>query len=308
MSGRDAVLVYNPRAGRILRNKAKFDKAVEILRVQWPDIRLVETTGPKTAGPIAKACADEGATRVFVCGGDGTIHEAAQSMTGTGVPIGILPGGTANSLANEIGLGNDLVGAARALAASEPVDIATGMLRRGSESTTFMMMAGIGFDALCVHDLDLEAKDRWGKLAYWAAAVRQIGRRLASFEVHVDGKSYRSSFALVSRTRNYGGDVAIARGASILSSSFEVILFDTTSVLKLVWYFGGIVTRTLGLMRGVTVLRATRVSAAAGDETVHVQADGEYAGVIPAEIEIVPGAIRLLVPGRWLAVERARLA
>ena len=79
-----------------------------------------------------------------------------------------------------------------------------------------MMMAGVGFDARSVHELNLETKDRWGKLAYWASAVRQIGRRLEFFDVEIDGKSYRSSFALVSRTRNYGGDVAIARGASLL--------------------------------------------------------------------------------------------
>jgi diacylglycerol kinase (ATP) len=137
--------------------------------------------------------------------------------------------------------------------------------------------------------------------------VRQIGRKLERFEATIDGTTHRASFVLVSRTRNYGGDVAIARGASILSNAFEVILFDAASVLELVWFFGGIVTRTLGIMRGVTVRRATRVSLQPCGETVHVQVDGEYAGVLPAEVELVPDSIRLLVPNAWLAAERARL-
>jgi len=304
-----AALVFNPRAGQILRNRTRFDKAVGILRETWPDIRLIETKGPGTAGRLARAAVEEGAAFVIVCGGDGTINEVAQSLAGTHIPIGILPGGTANVLAKEIWLGNDMLAAARSLSDAEPHDVATGILRREEEITHFILMAGIGFDALVVHELDLERKDRWGKGAYWGGAFRQIGRRLELFDATVNGETYRCSFALVSKVRNYGGSVWIARDASLLKDEFEVILFETTSVLRLAWLFAtGVITGTLHKKRDVRVVKASRVSLKSVSPEIHVQVDGEYAGKLPVEIELVPDSIRLLLPRAWLRLERTRLA
>lgn len=302
-----AALVYNPRAGRVLRNRAKFDEALSVLREAWPGIRLVETTGPRTAGPLAARAVDEGASLVVLCGGDGTINEVAQSMSGTGVPMGILPGGTACVLANEIGLGNDMVRAARRLAASEPHDVATAVLRQGETRTTFLLMAGIGFDARLVHGLDIATKEKWGKLAYWWSAIREIGTRLDRFEVVVDGVSMQSTFTLVSRVRNYGGDVEIARGASLLSDDFEIVTFETASVVRLAWLLvAGVLTKSLHRKHDVNVRRGKRVEARSNASVVHVQVDGEKAGVLPATIEIVPASIRLMLPKNWVESERLR--
>ena len=88
------------------------------------------TEGPGTAGAIARRVIAAGATTVFVCGGDGTINEAAQALDGAGVPLGVLPGGTACVLANELGLGNDPVRAAELLMRAEPRTIAAGRIGR----------------------------------------------------------------------------------------------------------------------------------------------------------------------------------
>jgi diacylglycerol kinase family enzyme len=238
---------------------------------------------------------------VIVFGGDGTINEAAQALSGMNVPLGILPGGTACVLANELGLGNNPVRAARALTGASPRRIAIGRLAfGGGESRSFLMMAGIGFDAHIVHGLDLTLKDRIGKLAYWAGAMREIGRTLEEFDIEADGVLRRGSFALVSRTRNYGGDVTIARGASLLSEGFEVVLLGGSSVLRYIWYFAAIMLRLERKVGGITIFRAhrLRVTPMRG-EHVHVQVDGEYAGEAPATIEIVPDAISLLIPAAF---------
>ena len=86
-------------------------------------------------------------------------------------------------------------------------------------------MAGVGFDARVVHGLDLELKDRIGKLAYWRGAIGQLGSRLEEFGIEAAGISRRCTFALVSRVRNYGGD-ELARRASPFSDTFEVLLFE----------------------------------------------------------------------------------
>ena len=88
-----------------------------------------------------------------------------------------------------------------------------------------------------------------------------LGRRLAEFEVEIDGRKRRCSFALVSKVRNYGGDFTIARSVTLLDDRFEVVLFEGRSSLRYVKYFAGLALNRLAGMKGVTVLRASRVVA-----------------------------------------------
>lgn len=293
-----SVLICNPRAGRVLRRPGIIARIETALRPAFGEIRVVMTDGPNTAGTIAAREIDDGAGTIFVCGGDGTINEVAQALEGTGIPLGVLPGGTSCVLANELGLGNNPARAAEALASAEPRDVAAGRLRRPDGSARlFLMMAGVGFDARIVHGLNLRLKDRIGKLAYWAGAVGQLGARLEEFDVEIDGATRRCSFALISRVRNYGGDVDLARGASLFSDTFQVVLFEGRSVLRFPLYLLAVLAGRSSKMRGLTCLSATQVAAVpCPGESVHVQVDGEYAGLIPASFEIVPAAIRLLVP------------
>ena len=158
-------------------------------------------------------------------------------------------------------------------------------------------MAGIGFDARIVHGGDLRLKDRIGKLAYWGGALGQLGARLEEFDVEIDGATRRCTFALVTRVRNYGGDFDLARGASLFSDTFEVVLFEGRSAIRYPFYFLAILAGLSSKMKGLSFLRATRVAVSpCPGETVHVQVDGEYAGLIPASFEIVPAAVRLLLP------------
>ncbi len=296
-----AALIYNPRAGKVFRRPELVPEIVRELGASYDEIRVVPTTGPHTAGSLARQAATDGAGVVVVLGGDGTINEAAQALSGMNVPLGILPGGTACVLANELGLGNDPVRAARALAGARPRKIAIGRLGfADGASRSFLLMAGVGFDAHIVHGLNLGLKDRVGKLAYWIGAMREIGRGLEEFDVEADGVLRRGSFALVSRTRNYGGDVTIARGASILSDDFEVVLLGGRSVLRYLWYFTAILLRLERMVGGITIFKAhrLRVSSMRG-EHVHIQVDGEYAGEAPVTIEIVPDAIPLLIPAAF---------
>jgi YegS/Rv2252/BmrU family lipid kinase len=293
------VLVYNPRAGRVLRQPGIIGHIESALRPSFGAIRAVMTEGAGTAGEVTRREIAAGAGTIFVCGGDGTINEVAQALEGTDVPLGVLPGGTACVLANELGLGNDPGRAADLLATAEPRTIAAGRMRRpDGTSRLFLLMAGVGFDARVVHGLDLKLKDRIGKLAYWSGAIGQLGTALDELEVSVCGSSRRCSFALVSRVRNYGGDVDLAKGASLFSESFEVLLFEGRSVLRYPFYFAAILAGRASKMRGLTLRTASHVSATvpAGEAPAHVQLDGEYAGTIPASFEIVPSAIRLLVP------------
>lgn len=257
------------------------------------------TTGPRTAGAIAREHIARGAELVVVAGGDGAINEAAEGMIHSSVPLAILPGGTANVLASEIKLGSDIERAAHRLAECRPQRISVGRLvcDGGRVDRHFLLMAGVGLDAGIVYRVSGPLKARTGKFAYWVAGWSLLGRRLPEFQVEVDGAEHRCSFALLSKVRNYGGDFQIAREATLLDDRFEVVLFEGRSTIPYAKYFAGMALGRLAGMSGVTMLRAGSVKLACPeDRAVHVQIDGEYAGRLPAEINIVPDALTLMMP------------
>jgi diacylglycerol kinase family enzyme len=270
-------------------------------------VKVVPTTGPGTAGAIARNEICRGADLVLAAGGDGTINEVAEGMVGSTTPLAILPGGTANVLAMETKLGTSLERAAAGLDRCRPHRISVGHLTcdEGSVSRHFLLMAGIGLDAHIVYHVSGPLKARTGKFAYWVAAWSLLGRRLPQIRVEVDGRKHECSFALLSRVRNYGGDFEIARNVSLFDDRFEMVLFEGRSSLPYVKYFIGMAANRLSGMSGVTVLEPTQVKLfCPEDRRVYVQIDGEYAGRLPAEIRIVPNALTLLLPEEYAASKR----
>jgi diacylglycerol kinase (ATP) len=216
------------------------------------------------------------------------------------VPLAILPAGTANVLSVELGLGTRILRAAERLSELVPEKIAVGLLENSMERRHFLMMAGVGFDAMIVYNIDVALKQRIGRVAYWIAGFSQFGRALPEFDVRANGANghvSRCSFALASRVRNYGGDLYIARGASLFSDQFELITFEGAHSVPYVKYLLGVITGRLASMKGVAVLRTEVLDVEAPSESsIYIQVDGEYAGRLPARISIVPGGITLLMP------------
>jgi diacylglycerol kinase (ATP) len=243
-----------------------------------------------------------GADLVLAAGGDGTINEVAEGLIHTDVPLGILPGGTANVLANEMKLGSRLERAAARLRDCRPRRISMGHLtcEGGTVSRHFLLMAGIGLDAHIVYRVNGSLKARTGKIAYWLAGWSMLGRSLAEFHVEVGGQVRKCSFALASKVRNYGGDFEIAREVSLLDDRFEVVLFEGRSTLRYVKYFTGLMRNRVEGMAGVTVLREQCLKLSCPEDLrIYVQIDGECAGHLPAEVRIVPDAITLLMPEEY---------
>jgi len=243
---------------------------------------------------MARRAIDEGADLILVLGGDGTINEAVNGMAGSAVPLGILPAGTANVLAMELGLGSHLGRAVERLAGSVQRRVALGrMCDRQGWSRYFLAMGGVGLDAKIVYDLDPILKAKTGKFAYWATGLAHVTQQVGQFDARVNGDAYRCGFALISRVRNYGGDLEIATGASLCKDDFEIVLFEGSNPLRYAWYMLGVAAKKVQQMAGVHTLHERRIELT-GD--VHRQIDGEYAGRGPASFEIVPDALTLLMP------------
>jgi diacylglycerol kinase family enzyme len=260
------------------------------------------TGAPGTAQEIARQAVERGADLIVAVGGDGTINEVANGMIGSHVPLAVLPGGTANVLVRELGISLNLLKAARQISALLPVRISAGLLHAyGGVSRHFLLMCGAGFDAHIVYNLNLDWKARYRQGAYFAGGFRELARTLDELEVRVNGSSHRCSFGLASRTRNYAGYFSICLGASLHSDDFEVYLFEGVNPFRYAKYLSGVLAGRVARMKGVRVLRATQVEFhSPADPHIYVQVDGEYAGRLPARVEIVPDAITLLAPAGFL--------
>jgi diacylglycerol kinase (ATP) len=249
---------------------------------------------------LARGWAADGVGLIVAAGGDGTINEVAEGMMHSAVPLGILPAGTANVLATETGMSSNLETAARDLLTYTPERISVGHLHFNNSnpgSRHFLLMAGIGLDASMIYNLSAPLKTNLGKIAYWIAALSHIGRRLEEFSVKIHDRDYRCSFALVSKVRNYGGNLEIARDTSLFDDQFEVVLFQGQNSMRYVRYFVGVVMNRLQGMKGVRILRAHKLDVSpVRDTRVYMQVDGEYAGHLPGSVEIVRDAITLLLP------------
>lgn len=210
-------------------------------------------------------------------------------------------------LAREMKLPMNMQRAAESVRHMKPVRISTGSLRTGSEERrTFLCMAGAGLDAEIVCNVDLDLKAAIGKLAYYIGGFGQVFRPLTEFEVNVDGKKYHASFALISRVRNYGGDLEIAKGASLLRDDFEVVLFRGTQSYQYLPYFVGVALGRTAKLSGCTILHGTTVSChQMNSKDVFAQVDGEVVGKLSVTAEIVPEALTLLMPEAYLAKEQA---
>jgi diacylglycerol kinase (ATP) len=302
-----AAIIYNPVARRISRTRHLLQRTIEILATQGIDAKPVGTTAPGNASVQARRQIEEGCELILAAGGDGTINEVANGMLHSNVPLGILPGGTANVLARELRLSMDMTKVAARMGSFIPVRISMGALRQGEqEKRSFVCMAGAGLDAEIVYNLNLDLKASLGKLAYYFCGFAQAFRPLHEFGLTIDGREYRASFALISRVRNYGGDLEIARGASLLSNDFEVVLFRGAVSIRYIPYLLAVLAGQATRMPGVTVVRGCSVTCDQVEgQDIYSQIDGELAGKLPATAEIIPSALTLLTPPEYLAKERA---
>jgi len=310
-AARKTIIIYNPFAGKMGAGGLKrLSNAAEILREAGHDTWLVPTQGPGTAGAIARRSIADGAELILAAGGDGTINEIAEGVAFSDVPLGILPAGTANVLANEMGLGSSIEHAAANLPGCIPTRISMGRLQcvNGSERTRlFLLMAGIGLDAKIVYNISLPLKARLGKLAYWLAGFSMVGRKLDELEVLVEGRRISCAFALISKVRNYGGDLEIAQNVSLLDDQFEVVLFEGRSSFRFLTYLGRVAVRKLTGVPGIKLIRTRGVCMpGATARRVYIQVDGEYAGHLPASVEIVPDALTLLIPEAYIKKSEVR--
>jgi diacylglycerol kinase (ATP) len=299
---RKATVLYNPMAGGGHPRRPKhLEEARQILIKAGIDTNLLPTDGPGVAGALACRAADEGAQMVVVCGGDGTLNEAINGLAGSQVPVALLPAGTANILAKELGISWDIPRAAAQITRGTPVRIALGMMTPHSDRSArryFLSVAGAGADGALVHALDPALKLKTGIAAYWLEGFKQLVRySFPRFRVTDGGKTTEATLIIVGRTKKYGGPFSITTGADLFSNDFELALFQTQSALRYLTYLPACWTGMLRRLRDVKFLKTSSVLCEPpANETVYAQVDGEGWHTLPADFTIVPDALTIIVP------------
>lgn len=292
------VLIYNPYAGKLRRNPDILQRTIDILSKAGCRVAPRPTDGPNRGGAMASEAIAGGADLVIALGGDGTINEIAQGMVGSRVPLAFLPGGTANVLCCETGIGTNLMRAAARLAECVEERVSVGRFEpRQGDPRYFLAMAGVGLDAAIVEKVSLPLKKATGKFAYWVGGFQQAFTRLEPFKAAPNGSGASYGFALLSRVRNYGGDLALALDASLLAPDFQAVTFRSSQSWHYLFYMATVAVRQHLKMPGVHAKRTSGLELSpVNGGAVPVQLDGELAGTLPATIRIEPAALTLLLP------------
>ena len=298
-----ALVIYNPMAGAA--GQRSLQEALRVFTERGWDLTARETGAPHDATRFAREAATANFDAVIAVGGDGTMNEAANGLIGSRTALGVLPLGTVNVWAREMGLPiNDLPAAAGQLVDADirTIDVGQVRARHALEPRAFVLWCGVGFDALIITLIEPQraAKRRFGMLLFWLVGLKEAwsyrGRRTW---LEIDGQRWRhrAILTLISNCQLYGGVVRIATDATLDDGRLDVVMFKGSGLLHTAWH---LIKVFLGWHRrdpetetcqGRSVrLRARRVP---------VHADGELVGTTPAEITVIPQALRVLVP--WSA-------
>lgn len=272
------VIVFNPAAGR--RRAQLLWRVLDVMSENGVRLELTETHHPGHAVELARRAACAGVPLVVAAGGDGTIAEVANGLTGSPCRLGIIPLGTANVLAHELGLPFAPRAVAASLAFSRSRTIWPGVVRGAGGSRLFVQMLGAGFDAQVVHRLPLCLKRVLGRGAYVAQSLREAARyRFPPIRLRIDGREDEAASVIISKGHYYAGCYTLAPGASPTQKGFTVALFDHGGPLAALAYGAALPFHLIPRLSGLRLLRAASVEICSAD--IPAQADGDAAGVAP---------------------------
>jgi YegS/Rv2252/BmrU family lipid kinase len=294
-SPRRMTIVFNPTAGG--RRRVRLERTLTLLRAAGCDVAVRATAARGDAETIARhfGSAPAAADLLVVAGGDGTINEAVNGLLSNGgasAPLALVPLGTANVLAAEIGLATSPAVVARTIARGETAPAYVGM----ANGRCFTAMAGVGFDAHVVANVDLRLKRRLGKGAYVLESIRQLFRfRFPRYRVTVDGQAFEAASVIVAKGHYYAGRYVCAPEARLDRPEFHVCLFERGGRWNAIRYALALARGRLPRLADFRIVpgRSVTIEGPPGDP---VQGDGDVIARLPARIEIAPQPLRLIVP------------
>lgn len=289
------LIVLNPCAGRYRADHIK--RITVALQSHGILADIYETRGPGDAiTALAKLTPDFDI--VVAAGGDGTVNEVLNGIRGSAVILGIIPCGTTNVLATELGLPTKPEAIAALLASGHTREIYSGEVN----GRRFGMMVGIGYDAKVVAGVSATLKQKFGKLAYILSMLRELrnfGRQ--QYLLHIDDSVHTASAVVATLGQHYAGSYIFARNARIDEARIDILLVQTLNrwafllmllALPLGW------AEKLPFMKTVKAkrVRISHYPAQANTARESIEADGDCVGYLPADLHVIETPLKVLVP------------
>ncbi len=313
-----ATLLYNPNSGR-WRREAELEKALQVLRSAGVAAEIIVCRSSEGATEQARRAVETGSDTVFACGGDGTIHDVIQGLAGTQVALAILPLGTANALAHDLGIPLR-PGAAAPVAVNGSVRrIPLGRIEYRDfqdkpAQRYFTVAAGVGVDAHLFYKLNRDLKKQAGMAAYYLKAWNLWAtHRMRRFDVeYANGTGTKHQAALTEllavRIRFFGNILReLVPGAHLDCPDLRAVMCRTDSRTAYLRYVTGALLGRRWNIDGIDLVSCSEIVCqlpeparndgdGKGKDSVYVEADGELLGRLPARMTMLPDALSLVVP------------
>ena len=308
-----ATILFNPNSGP-RRRDTELDRAIGVIQSAGVRTDLTICRSSHEATIHARYAVAAGSNTVIACGGDGTIHDVIQELAGTPVALAILPFGTANALAHDLGIPLRPSEAARALVNGAVRRIPLGRIEyqdfEGRPAQRyFTVAAGIGVDAHLFYKLNRDLKKQAGMAAYyWKAWNLWATHRMRRFEVEYSNGTGAKQQALLTellavRIRFFGNILReLVPGASLDRPDLCSVMCRTDSRTAYLRYVTGALLGRQWNIEGIDLVSCSEIlcqvatSKNAEADRVYVEADGELLGRLPARLTMQPDALSLVVP------------
>ena len=292
-----ALLIWNPIAGRRPeRRRTAVEAAAGLLRAAGWRVDLAETEAAGGAEPAARRGVAAGYDVLIACGGDGTLAQVGgviMDAAATALPkphLALLPAGTANVFAREIGAPRNLLAAARALPHTQPRRIPIGRATyEDGRVVYFLALASAGFDAHVVAAVGAGEKRRWGKLAFVRTALRELFRFHAKpMQVRYGDESAEATLVIFGLAQYYAGGFRLGRRRALLTPTLVGLRPGGSVLLAAAHLIAGRLHLAPGVFHGEPH------AATLSGHAVALELDGEAAGSTPVRLDVVPDALDLL--------------
>ena len=254
-----------------------------------------EVPKSRKAGKKVRQALKQGADLVFVWGGDGMVQRCADVLAGSGVPMAVLPAGTGNLFATNLGIPIDLEEAVRIGFHGRREKLDLGLLN----GEHFAVMAGAGFEAEMVADADRQAKKQFGKLSYVKAAVRHVGGPLVPMKIKIDGTTWfdgEASCLLLGNVSTIAGGIEAFDDARPDDGWLEVGVSTAKGPVQWARVIGRMATGRSDDSPFLRITRARKVSARFGTPLTYELDGGEREATTRLKAKAVSGALTLCLP------------
>jgi len=284
----NTLVILNP-AARNERAQRKRDQVESLAQ----DCVVYATTRTGEAQLMARRGVDEGFERIVAAGGDGTINEVVNGLAGTDTMLGLLPIGTMNVFATELGLPvHDLEQCWRIVKGDNirAVDLPK------ANQKFFVQLAGVGLDAQVVKETSTQLRRSFGPLSYVISAVQIAARQPPRLFIRSeDGAIEEGSFVLVGNGRLYGGPFPFFKHAVLDDGLLDVIVFKRLGYLEIIKYLQDVIFSSEIRVPEIEYFKTRRLRVES-EQSVPVELDGELVGNCPVEFSLHERSLRVLVP------------